>query len=157
MTRVGIGLDVHNFDDARPLVLGGVTVSGFPGLAGHSDGDVVSHALADALLGAANLGDLGQHFPGDDRWKDASSLKILSETARLLSQAGWSVVNADVTVVAERPKLAPHKAAMADNLATALGVDPSVVSIKATTTDGLGFAGRGEGIAALAVALVERI
>jgi 2-C-methyl-D-erythritol 2,4-cyclodiphosphate synthase len=157
MTRVGLGFDAHGFDDSRTLVLGGLSVPGAPGLAGHSDGDVVSHAVADALLGAAQLGDLGEHFPNDDRWRDASSLEILSETAGLLSGEGWTIVNVDVTVAAERPRITPHRAAMAGKMAGALGIDPSAVSVKATTTDGLGFAGRGEGIAALAVALVERI
>ena len=117
---------------------------------------MVSHAVADALLGAAQLGDLGEHFPRDDRWRDASSLEILSETAGLLFRDGWTIVNVDVTVAAERPKITPHRAVMAEKVAGALGIEPASVSVKATTTDGLGFAGRGEGIAALAVALVER-
>ena len=160
MSRSGIGFDAHSFvggagDGGRPLVIGGVTIPGHAGLAGHSDADVLSHAVADALLGAAGLGDLGSRFPGDDRWKDASSLAILDETARLVRDAGYRVAYVDASVVAEEPRLAPHRAAMRKNVAWALGVSEDDVSIKATTTDGLGFAGRGEGIAALAVATIE--
>ena len=153
--KIGMGFDAHAFDDARKLVLGGVTISDSPGLAGHSDADVVSHALADALLGAAGLGDLGKNFPPTAKWKDASSLDILRRCADDLATAGWSIVNADVTVVAERPRLAAVTAEMSKNLADALGVTVDSVSVKATTTDGMGFTGRGEGIAALAVALIE--
>ena len=156
MTSVGIGFDVHAFDETRPLVLGGVRIEGAPGLAGHSDADVVSHAIADALLGAARLGDLGSMFPADDRWRDASSLSILEAAVAALREAGWAVGNVDVTVVAQRPRLAAHRDAMRAALARALAVSEERVSVKATTTDGLGFAGRGEGIAALAAALVER-
>ncbi|HEX2049249.1 MAG TPA: 2-C-methyl-D-erythritol 2,4-cyclodiphosphate synthase [Actinomycetota bacterium] len=138
------------------MVLGGVRIDGSPGLAGHSDADVVSHAIADALLGAAGLGDLGDRFPADDRWRDASSLDILSETARLVRDAGWEVGNVDATVVAQTPRLAPHRAAMAAAVAGALGVASTLVSVKATTTDGLGFAGRAEGICALAAVLLRR-
>ena len=153
--RVGLGFDAHAFTTDRPLVLGGVTVPGSPGLAGHSDADVVSHALADALLGAAGLGDLGERFPTTARWRDASSLEILARTAAMLSEAGRDVVNVDVTVIAQSPRLGPHREEMAASVARALGVETSVVSVKATTTDALGFTGRGEGIAALAVALVD--
>jgi len=153
--RVGLGFDAHAFTTDRPLVLGGVTVPGSPGLAGHSDADVVSHALADALLGAAGLGDLGERFPTTARWRDASSLEILARTAAMLSEAGQDVVNVDVTVIAQSPRLGPHREEMAASVARALGVETSVVSVKATTTDALGFTGRGEGIAALAVALVD--
>lgn len=153
--RVGHGFDVHVFDDERALVLGGVAIPDAPGLAGHSDGDVVSHAVADALLGAARLGDLGSRFPATDRWRGASSLEILRETVALLSAAGCRVVNVDVTVIAERPRVAAHRDAMEAAIARALGAAPETVSIKATTTDGLGFTGRGEGIAAVAVALVD--
>ena len=156
MMRVGQGVDAHAFDPNRPLVLGGVRIPDSPGLAGHSDADVLSHAVADALLGAGHLGDLGKNFPPDDRWRDASSLDILRETARLLSEAGWSCVNVDATIVTERPKLAPHIPEMEGNLAAALGIEPDSVSVKATTTDGLGFTGRGGGMAALAVVLVQR-
>jgi 2-C-methyl-D-erythritol 2,4-cyclodiphosphate synthase len=156
MSRVGLGFDAHAFDAGRPLILGGVEIPDAPGLAGHSDADVVSHAIADALLGAAGLGDLGGSFPPDDNWKDASSLEILRATARQLSGAGWTIQNVDVTVVAERPRVAPHRNEMVQRTAEALGADPSIISIKATTTDGMGFIGRAEGIAALAVASVER-
>ncbi len=158
MTRTGIGFDAHAFgesDDARGLVLGGVTLPDHQGLAGHSDADVLSHAIADALLGAAGLGDLGSRFPADERWRDASSLGILEETVRLVAAAGFRVVHVDASVVAERPRLAPHRDAMRNNVAAALSVDVDDVSIKATTTDGLGFTGRGDGIAALAVATIE--
>lgn len=156
MIRVGQGVDAHAFDPNRPLILGGVRIPDSPGLAGHSDADVVSHAVADALLGAAHLGDLGQNFPADDRWRDASSLDILRETKALLDAAGWSCVNVDVTVVTEKPKLAPFIPEMETNVATALGLETDAVSVKATTTDGLGFTGRGGGMAALAVVLVQR-
>ena len=153
--KVGLGFDVHAFDAARPLVLGGVVVPDAPGLAGHSDADVVSHALADALLGAAGLGDLGSMFPPTEIGRDASSLEILASSAAAARDAGWELVNADVTVIAERPRLAPHRAAMAARVAEALGAEAGVISVKATTTDGLGFTGRGEGIAAIAVVLLK--
>jgi 2-C-methyl-D-erythritol 2,4-cyclodiphosphate synthase len=156
MTRVGLGFDAHAFDDARPLVLGGVTISGHPGLAGHSDADVLSHAIADALLGAARLADLGVMFPNDDRWRGASSLEILAATARALADAGWSIVNVDATVVAESPSVASHREDMIEAVADALGVAHDDVWIKGTSTDGLGFAGRRQGIAAIAAALIER-
>lgn len=154
--RVGSGFDAHRRDEARPLVLGGVEIPGAPGLAGHSDADVVCHAIADALLGAAGLGDLGARFPGDERWRDASSLDILRTTAALLAEGGWQVVNVDATIVAESPRLAPHRPDMTVRVAGALGIEPAAVSIKATTTDGLGFCGRSEGVAAFAVALLQR-
>jgi 2-C-methyl-D-erythritol 2,4-cyclodiphosphate synthase len=157
VTRSGIGFDAHAFEPAgdRPLVLGGVTIPGHPGLAGHSDADVLSHAVADALLGAAALGDLGSRFPADERWRDASSLAILEETAAQVLDAGYRIVHVDASVIAQAPRLAPHRDAMRANVARALGVDERRVSVKATTTDGLGFTGRGEGIAALAVATIE--
>lgn len=159
MTRSGIGFDAHAFAEGdatgHPLVIGGVTIPGHPGLAGHSDADVLSHAIADALLGAAALGDLGDRFPADERWKDASSLDILAETARLVAGAGYRIVHVDASVVAQAPRLAPHRAAMRQNVAAALGMDEAGVSVKATTTDGLGFTGRGEGVAALAAATIE--
>ncbi|HWC12997.1 MAG TPA: 2-C-methyl-D-erythritol 2,4-cyclodiphosphate synthase [Actinomycetota bacterium] len=154
MTRVGLGFDAHAFDDTRPLVLGGVRIEGVPGLAGHSDADVVSHAVADALLGAAGLGDVGDRFPAIDEWRDADSVEILRACMAAVTEAGWAVANADVTVIAQRPRRADHRAAMVDNLARALGVVSDRVSVKATTTDSMGFTGRGEGIAALAVVLV---
>lgn len=150
--RAGIGFDAHRFDANRPLILGGVTIPGSPGLAGHSDGDVLCHAIADALLGAARLGDLGTMFPNDERWRDASSLTLLEET--VIALRGWTVANIDATVVAEQPRVAPHREAMIEGIAAALKVEPESVWIKATTTDGLGFTGRSEGIAALACALV---
>ena len=160
MARSGIGFDAHAFgvgaEADRPLVIGGTTIPDHPGLAGHSDADVLSHAIADALLGAAALGDLGSRFPDDDRWKDASSLAILEETRALVAAAGYRIVNVDASVVAQAPRLAPHRAVMTANVAAALAIDVGAVSIKATTTDGLGFTGRGEGIAALAVATIER-
>jgi 2-C-methyl-D-erythritol 2,4-cyclodiphosphate synthase len=160
--RSGIGFDAHAFQkpggaaNLRPLVIGGVTIPGARGLAGHSDADVLSHAVADALLGAASLGDLGSNFPDDERWEGASSLLILEETARLVRAAGYSIEHVDASVVAETPRLSPHRAEMRANVAAALGIAESDVSVKATTTDGLGFAGRGDGIAALAVATIER-
>jgi 2-C-methyl-D-erythritol 2,4-cyclodiphosphate synthase len=152
--RAGIGFDAHAFDASRPLVLGGVTIEGATGLAGHSDADVVCHAIADALLGAANLGDLGSHFPNTDRWKDASSIDILVAVRRMLDERGFDVASVDCVVLLEAPKLAPHADAMRKNIALALAVDPGIVSVKATTTDGLGSVGRGEGAACMAVALI---
>lgn len=156
MSRVGLGFDSHAFDPERSLLLGGVAIPDSSGLSGHSDADVLSHAIADALLGAGQLGDLGTMFPADERWRDASSLDILSTAAAALRDHGCRIENVDATVVAQSPKLGPHRAEMAAAIAGALGIPSSEVSIKATTTDGLGFTGRGEGIAALAVALVDR-
>jgi 2-C-methyl-D-erythritol 2,4-cyclodiphosphate synthase len=153
--RVGLGFDVHPFSDdpGRRLVLGGVHLPGERGLAGHSDADVVAHAIADALLGAAGLGDLGQHFPDTDpAWAGADSLAILAGVVALLAGAGWSVGNVDCTVVLEAPKLAPHRDQMVANLAAVVGAG---VSVKATRAEGLGAIGRGEGVACWAVALVE--
>ena len=155
--RVGQGFDVHPFspDPARPLVLGGVTLEGQRGLAGHSDADVVAHAVSDALLGAAGLGDLGRHFPDDEEaWSGADSMVLLAEVVSLLGRAGWRPANADCTVVLEAPALAPHRSAMEDRLAGAVGVP---VSVKASRAEGLGALGRGEGVACWAVALVERV
>ncbi len=162
MSRTGIGFDAHAFEQsgtpgpARSLVIGGVSIPDHPGLAGHSDADVLSHAIADALLGAASLGDLGARFPDDARWAGAASLSILEETARLVGDAGYRIEHVDASVVAEAPRLSPHRAGMRKNVAAALGIAEDDVSIKATTTDGLGFTGRGDGIAALAVATIER-
>ena len=153
--RVGFGFDAHSFDEGRPLLLGGIEIPGSPGLAGHSDADVLSHAVADALLGAAGLGDLGDRFPHEERWKDASSLEILSEVSALLRDRGTAVVNVDATVVAEQPRLGPHREQMIEKIAHALGIERGFVSVKATTTDEMGFTGRREGMAAFAVALVE--
>lgn len=154
MARVGIGFDAHGFTEGRPLVLGGVTIPGSPGLSGHSDADVVAHAVADALLGAAGLGDIGERYPATDLYKDADSLELLRECAAEVRAAGWTIENVDLTIVAERPKLAPHKEQMVDNLAGSMDISPGRVSVKATTTDGMGFTGRGEGIGALAVAML---
>jgi 2-C-methyl-D-erythritol 2,4-cyclodiphosphate synthase len=154
--RVGQGFDVHPFssDPQRPLVLGGITIPGETGLSGHSDADVVAHALADALLGAAGLGDLGQHFPDTDpAWEGADSISLLAEVARHLGVRGWRPANADCSVVLEQPRLAPHRAAMEERLGAAMGAP---VSVKARTPEGLGALGRGEGVACWAVALVER-
>lgn len=154
--RTGIGFDAHRFDESRPLILGGVTIDGAPGLAGHSDGDALAHAVIDALLGAAALGDIGTHFPSEDeRWRGARSLDLLAEVVRLLQTRGLAVRNVDATVIAERPRLRPYVEKMREALAGVVGVEPSAVSVKATTTDALGFTGRGEGIAALATALVQ--
>jgi 2-C-methyl-D-erythritol 2,4-cyclodiphosphate synthase len=148
---------VHAFDEARPLILGGVAIPDHAGLVGHSDADVISHAVGDALLGAAGMGDIGTMFPAEEKWRGASSMDLLGEITRALSSEGWSIVNVDATVVAEVPRLAPHTAEMTDRIAAALGISPAMVSVKPTTTDGLGFTGRGEGIAALAVALIENV
>lgn len=155
--RVGHGYDVHPLVPGRRLVLGGVEIPHEVGLAGHSDADAVVHALIDALLGAAGLGDIGAWFPDDDaRFCGADSLELLREVAAHLRGLGWRVLNCDVTVIAERPRLSPHREAMRRRLAEGLGVSPHRVGVKATTTEGLGFAGRGEGIAAHAVALLAR-
>lgn len=154
--RIGVGMDAHAFDAGRPLVLGGITIPGSAGLGGHSDADVLSHAIADAMLGAAALGDLGDHFPATERWKDAPSLDMLREANRRISEAGWIVANVDATVIAQTPALAPHRGAIVSSLAATLDLERSAVSVKATTTDRMGFTGRGEGIAALAVVLLER-
>jgi len=153
--RIGTGYDVHRLVEGRKLIIGGVDIPYEKGLLGHSDADVLLHAVCDALLGAAGLGDIGRHFPDtDQRFKGISSLKLLGEVGRLLDGNGFSVNNIDATIVAERPKMAPHIAAMAANIAAAVRVDVSAVNVKATTTEGLGFAGRGEGIAAYAACTI---
>jgi 2-C-methyl-D-erythritol 2,4-cyclodiphosphate synthase len=155
--RIGIGLDAHAFEEGRPLVLGGVVIEHPRGLAGHSDGDVVSHALIDALLGAADLGDIGAFFPSDDvQYRDASSLDLLWKAYREVRDAGWRLVNADCVLIGQEPRIGPLREEMGDKLADALGVERGRVSVRATTTDGLGFTGRREGLAAQAVALIER-
>jgi 2-C-methyl-D-erythritol 2,4-cyclodiphosphate synthase len=154
--RTGIGYDIHPLEPGRPLVLGGVRIEHVAGLAGHSDADVLAHAIIDALLGAAALGDIGHHFPADDaRWRDADSMELLRQTVKLVVAARYRVINVDATVVAETPTLAPHVDAMRATLAEALGIEAGAVSVKATTSDRLGALGRGEGIAALAVALLD--
>lgn len=155
--RVGLGYDIHRIAAGRALVLGGVRFTSDWGLDGHSDADVVLHAIGDALLGAGGLGDLGTHFPpGDPQWKDASSLDLLRRIAALLAERKARVENVDAMVLAEAPKLAPHREAMVANIANALGIEPDRVSVKATTNEQLGALGRREGLAAMAVVLVDR-
>ena len=155
--RIGLGVDAHAFADGVPLVLGGVAIDHPQGLAGHSDGDVVAHALTDALLGAAGLADIGALFPsGDERFRGADSLGLLAEAYRRVGEAGLELVSADCVLVGEEPRIAPHREEMRRRLAGALRVEPERVNVRATTTDGLGFAGRGEGLAAQAVALLRR-
>ena len=155
--RVGIGLDAHAFAEGIPLVLGGVAIDYPRGLAGHSDGDVVTHALIDALLGAADLGDIGSLFPSDDeQYRGASSLDLLWEAYREVREAGWELVNADCVLVGEEPRIGAVRAEMGERLSGALGVESGRVTVRATTTDHLGFTGRGEGLAAQAVALLRR-
>jgi 2-C-methyl-D-erythritol 2,4-cyclodiphosphate synthase len=154
--RSGIGYDSHRFADGRRLILGGVEVPHERGLAGHSDADVLTHAIVDALLGAAGLGDIGQHFPDtDSTWRDADSMALLAHVLRLLRDLGYEPVHVDATLVCERPKLGPHREAIRERIADALGLPIANASVKFTTNEGMGFAGRGEGIAALAVATVE--
>ncbi len=156
MIRIGTGFDVHRLVPQRPLVLGGVRIPHPLGLEGHSDADVLLHAVADALLGAAALGDLGRHFPsGDPAFKDADSAVLLRRVVDMLAGAGWRPVNVDSTIIAQQPRLAPHIPAMRANLAQALKIREDQVSVKATTTEGLGYTGNEEGIAAQAVALIE--
>lgn len=156
--RVGIGVDAHALAEGVPLVLGGVEFEEEPaGLAGHSDGDVLAHALIDAVLGAAGLGDIGSLFPsGDERWRGSSSLDLLRIAYEQVRAAGYELVNADCVLVGERPRIAPVREEMRARLAGAMGVGPAQVAVRATTTDGLGFTGRGEGLAATAVALLRR-
>lgn len=156
--RIGHGYDVHRLTEGRKLILGGVEISYEKGLLGHSDADVLTHAVMDALLGAAALGDIGKLFPDTDTaYAGISSILLLERVRERLTEAGWSVVNIDVTVLAQAPKLAPYRERMRENLAHALGVEISRVSVKATTEEGLGFTGEGLGIAAHAVALLEKI
>lgn len=155
--RIGSGFDVHAFAPNRPLVLGGVTIPHEMGLAGHSDADAVIHAVVDSLLGAAALGDIGQHFPSSDpRWKDQPGSGFLAYTLDLLCQHSWRIGNVDATIIAEQPRMGPHIPAMRAHLAGHLCLEINQVSVKATTTDGLGFTGRREGIACQAMALIEQ-
>jgi len=155
MTRIGQGFDVHAFGDGDHVVLGGVRVPHDRGIVAHSDGDVVIHALCDAILGALALGDIGQHFPpSDERWRGANSRVFLRHCANLMREQGYILGNADVTVIGERPKVAPHAPAMRENLASDLDANLEQISVKATTTEKLGFTGRGEGLAAMAVVLL---
>jgi 2-C-methyl-D-erythritol 2,4-cyclodiphosphate synthase len=156
--RSGIGYDSHRLEEGRRLVLGGIEIEEAErGLAGHSDADVLTHAVIDALLGAAGLGDIGQHFPDtDERYRDADSLALLSEVCSFLEDHGWTVRHVDASVLCETPKLAPHRDAMRGRLARTIGLQPLEVNVKFTTGEGMGFVGRGEGIAAMAVATVDR-
>jgi len=154
--RVGTGFDIHRLGASRPLRLGGVEIPGSKGLVGHSDADCVLHAIADALLGAAGLPDIGHHFPDSDpKWRDADSADLLRSVVRMVGEAGYRVANVDTTILAERPKLAPHRDAMRSRIAEVLGVDPAAVGVKATTLEALGALGRREGIACIASALLE--
>jgi 2-C-methyl-D-erythritol 2,4-cyclodiphosphate synthase len=156
-TRIGLGCDVHALADGRPLVLGGVELAHERGLAGHSDADVLVHALMDAILGAMRAGDIGQHFPDTDaEWEGASSIGLLTRVGDLMRADGWSLVDADTVLVLDAPRISPHRDAMRARMAAALGVDPARIGLKATTTEGLGVTGRGEGVAAQAVVLLER-
>jgi 2-C-methyl-D-erythritol 2,4-cyclodiphosphate synthase len=152
--RTGLGVDTHRFDEGRALVLGGVAIPHARGLAGHSDADVLAHAITDAILGAADMGDIGQHFPDTDpRFEDADSIALLRQVVALIVAEGWSIEHVDATVVMERPKLAPHREMIAARLREAVGAS---VSVKATSGEGMGFVGREEGVAALAVATLVR-
>lgn len=158
MIRTGIGYDSHRFVEGRPLILGGVTIPFHLGLAGHSDADAVAHALTDALLGGAGLGDIGSHFPDtDDQWKDADSMLLLASAVKLVRQSGWTPSSCDVTIIAEAPKLLPHVAQIKSNCATALGITAADVGMKGKTNEGMGFIGRGEGIAVIAVATLTAL
>ena len=156
--RTGIGVDVHPLIEGRALVLGGVTIPFERGLAGHSDGDVLVHAVIDSLLGAAGLGDIGSHFPSSDpQYKGIASTELLGQTAELLAERRWRTVYVDATILAERPVLRPFVGQMQEAMASCLGLGPESVNVKATTTDALGFVGRAEGIACLAVSTVEQV
>jgi 2-C-methyl-D-erythritol 2,4-cyclodiphosphate synthase len=154
--RIGLGVDAHAFSDGVPLVLGGVAIESPRGLAGHSDGDVIAHALIDALLGGAGLGDIGSLFPpGEAEWEGASSLDLLRRAAAQVHEAGWELVNADCVLIGEEPRIAPLREQMRERLAEAVGADAEQINVRATTTDKLGFTGRGQGLAAQVVALVK--
>lgn len=156
--RIGHGYDVHALTEGRPLIMGGVDIPYEKGLKGHSDADVLVHAICDALLGAAALGDIGYHFPDSDpKYKGISSIKLLTKVASLLKEKGYGVVNVDSTVIAQAPKLAPYIETMRRNIAMAMGAEPDTVSVKATTEEHLGFTGQGQGIAAHAVCLIEKL
>jgi len=154
--RVGIGYDSHRFDPARPLVLGGLHIPGAPGLAGHSDGDAIAHAVIDAILGAGSAGDVGTHFPpGGEEWKDVDSMELLARSVEILSRKGFRPRNVDVVVICEQPKIAPVSEAIRARLAQILGIGTDAVSVKGKTNEGMGWIGAGEGLAVHAVALVE--
>jgi len=157
MLRIGQGYDVHRLTEGRKLIIGGVDIPYEKGLLGHSDADVLLHAISDALLGAAALGDIGKHFPDtDEKYKNADSLLLLKEVAAILSRNGYSVVNVDATIIAQKPKMAPYILKMRNNIASALGIGTDFVSVKATTEEGLGFTGTEQGISASAICLVEK-
>jgi 2-C-methyl-D-erythritol 2,4-cyclodiphosphate synthase len=157
MTLAGIGYDSHRLAAGRRLVLGGVEIPCERGLDGHSDADVLAHAMIDALLGAAGLGDIGEHYPDtDERWRDADSLQLLADVVAKVRAEGLSIENLDCTVVMETPKLSPHRQAIRERLADVLGLEPARVNVKASTGEGMGFVGRGEGVAALAIAGLRR-
>lgn len=152
MIRIGQGIDVHPFDESRPLILGGVRISETGGLAGHSDADAVLHAVTDAILGACGAGDIGQHFPSDDeRWRGADSSRFVREAKKIVSEMNAEITNIDVTIIAQKPKIVPHREAMAAVIAGLLDLPRGRVNVKATTTDHLGFIGREEGICAMAI------
>lgn len=156
--RVGMGYDVHKFQQGRALILGGVEIPYELGLLGHSDADVLLHGIKDALLGAAALGDIGKHFPDTEaEYKGASSIKLLKHVGRLLREEGYEINNIDGTIIAEKPKMAPYIPQMRKNIAEALGIDEGQINVKATTTEGLGFEGRKEGIASMAIASIKKI
>jgi 2-C-methyl-D-erythritol 2,4-cyclodiphosphate synthase len=158
MMRIGTGYDVHRLVSGRKLMIGGVEIPSEQGLLGHSDADVLLHAICDALLGAACLGDIGRHFPDTaPKYKGISSLVLLEEVSRLLKEAGFRVNNVDATIVAEKPQMSPHIRAMVENIAAAVKTERSLVNVKATTTEGLGFTGRGEGMAAYAVCTIKKV
>jgi 2-C-methyl-D-erythritol 2,4-cyclodiphosphate synthase len=154
--RVGVGYDSHRFEAGRRLVLGGVDIPSDTGLAGHSDADAVSHAITDAILGAAGMGDIGSHFPpGDEQWRDADSLDLLSQAVDVVAGSNYQVVNVDVTVIAEHPRIGPHVPGMRERIAAAIGIGPQHVSVKGKTNEGMGWTGRGEGLAVIAVVLLD--
>lgn len=156
MMRIGQGIDVHPFDAARPLILGGVRISETGGLSGHSDADAVLHAITDAILGAAGAGDIGHYFPStDERWRNADSSRFVHEALRIIEDMDGEIANVDVTIIAQQPKLAPHREAMVASIAKLLQLPAGHVNVKATTTDHLGFIGRGEGICAMAIVAIE--
>ena len=156
MHRIGFGFDAHRFTEGRKLIIGGVEIPHEMGLSGHSDADVLTHAICDAVLGALGEGDIGTHFPDSDpKWKGVSSLVLLEETLKKLTGANYEIENIDSTVVCEKPRLSPHIGAIKDSLSAVTGTGPENIGVKATTTDGMGFTGRGEGIAAYAVIIIK--
>ncbi len=156
--RIGTGYDVHQFEAGRKLILGGVEIDHSMGLAGHSDADVLVHAVMDAILGALGLGDIGIHFPdSDERYRDISSMKLLSEVREKMEMEGYQMINIDSTLILQEPRIAEYAGRMRENISGALGIEKNMVNIKATTTEGLGFCGRGEGVAAQSIVLLDRL